>query len=545
MKQPSIPSKFLRRIRTAATTLRLDWRTYRLAQMVAQNEPRGKSARPVIFFNASTRIRGHSLNAAFSLLASWALRLQGVPVTHFICQGGMSRCLQGTDQDNVQAPLPCALCLRQSSVNFAASNRFPFTFHRDAELASRLQGMTIPELMEAVHPFDGTDAPLGQLVLASVRWRMRRASLPDDEPTRFLYREFILSAWNVLKEFDRLLQANPDPLAVVVFNGQTFPEATVRWLAGRRGIRVISHEVSIAPLSGFFTAGEATALPMPMGEDFHLTPEQEAQIDALMESRFKGQVSMAGINFFPQMKGLDESFLQKAAGHKQLVPIFTNVIFDTTQQHSNAFFPSMFAWLDVLVPVMQAHPETLFVLRAHPDEARPGKTSRESVAMWVESSGAAKLPNLVFVPPEEFISSYELIRRSKFVMIYNSTVGLEASMMGKPVLSGGVGRFTKFDTTYFPAGREEYLRMLEEFLSAETVTARAEHVRNARRFFYFHYFFASLTFGEFIEPAQLRGFVKWKKFELRTLTPERSRTVRALVEGIVNNGDFTLNEEPD
>ncbi len=463
-------------------------------------------------------------------------------MVHFVCHRGMSRCLQGTDQDDVRKPMPCDLCLRQSFVNFSNSKRFPFTYERDPMLAHHLEGLDINGLMQYEHPFEDTFVPLGALVLPSIRWRLRRLTLADDEPTRFLYREFILSAQNVLLEFKKLLSEVKDPLAVVIFNGQTFPEAVVRWLAVRSGLRVITHEVSIAPLSGFFTEGEATALPMPMGEAFQLTPEQDARVEALMESRFKGQVSMAGINFFPKMQGLDETFLEKVSEYKQLVPVFTNVIFDTTQQHSNAFFPSMFAWLDSVLEVVRRHPETLFILRAHPDEARPGKTSRESVAMWVERSGAARLPNLVFVTPEEFISPYELINRSKFVMIYNSTVGLEASMMGKAVLSGGTGRFTHFDTTYFPSGREAYLRQLEEFLSADEVKPLPEHIRNARRFFYFHYFIASLTFGEFIEPTTQRGFVKWKRFDVQSLSPEASPTVRALVEGILQGDEFMLKE---
>ena len=32
--------------------------------------------------------------------------------------------------------------------------------------------------------------------------------------------------------------------------------------------------------------------------------------------------------------------------------------------------------------------------------------------------------------PRETLSSYEFIQKSKFVMVYNSTIGLEASIMG-------------------------------------------------------------------------------------------------------------------
>ena len=549
MKQ-SFLSRLSPRFQAVPASLKNDWQTVSLALAVARAARADPAQRPVVFFNASTRIRGNSLNAAFSLLASWAVRLQGTPIIHFVCQAGMSRCLQGTNGENVYQPMPCRLCRYQSRVNFTGAQVSPFRFHRDEALAAILQNLTLDELLHYEHPLpaswvpDSVSAvslPLGALVLPSVRWRLRRMTLADDEPTRFLVREFILSAWNVAREFNGLLERS-NPQAVIVFNGQLFPEATAYWLAQRRGIRTITHEVSMYPVSGFFTAGQATALPMPIANDFELSPEQNARLDELMQNRFQGKFSMAGIRFFPEMKGLNETFLQKAAGFKQIVPVFTNVIFDTTQQHANAFFADMFRWLDAVLEKARQHPETLFVIRAHPDEARPGKTSLESVAMWVERSGAAAVPNLVFIAPDQYLSSYELIRRSKFVMIYNSTIGLEASIMGVPVLCAGSARFTDFSTVFFPESREAYLEQLEMFLSAGEVKILPEHICNSRRFFYFHYFIASLRFGDYLEPAALRGFVTWKKFPLQALTSSASPSLCALVNDILHQGNFLLKE---
>jgi hypothetical protein len=533
--------KVFNRLQMGTTTLRNDWQTIRLARTVAARATEEGMQKTVIFFNASTRIRGHSLNAAFSLLTSWAVRLQGAPVVHFICETGMSRCLQGTNQDNVYQSMPCRLCLRQSRANFTASNSSYFNYKQAPALATALANLDIQALIQFQYPFEDGNMPLGSLVLPSVRWRLRRLTLADDEPTRFLIREFILSAWNVALEFDHLLKQT-NPQAVVLFNGQTFPEATVYWLAKTRGVRIITHEVSMFPLSGFFTAGQATALPMPIPENFELSSRQNAWLDELMQNRFQGKFSMAGIRFFPEMKALDDAFLSKAARFKQVVPIFSNVIFDTTQQHSNALFPDMFTWLERVLEAVKEHPETLFVLRAHPDESRPGKVSRESVAMWVERTGAASLSNFIFVAPDELISSYELIRHSKFVLIYNSTIGLESSIMGVPVLCAGSARFTDYGTVYFPDSAEEYLKQLEKFLSANEVKIRPEHINNSRRFFYFHYFIASLRFGEFLEPSAQRGFVKWRKFPFQLLSTSPSPTIRALVDGILHNGDFLLKE---
>ena len=56
--------------------------------------------------------------------------------------------------------------------------------------------------------------------------------------------------------------------------------------------------------------------------------------------------------------------------------------------------------------------------------------------------------------PRQFISSYELIAHAKFVMVYNSTVGLESSVLGKPVLCAGKARYTQIPTVFLPAERQ-------------------------------------------------------------------------------------------
>ena len=55
----------------------------------------------------------------------------------------MSRCLQGTNQDDVYQSMPCRLCLRQSRANFTASNATYFNYKRDPDLAAALAGLDI------------------------------------------------------------------------------------------------------------------------------------------------------------------------------------------------------------------------------------------------------------------------------------------------------------------------------------------------------------------------------------------------------------------
>ncbi len=183
-----------------------------------------------------------------------------------------------------------------------------FNFERDDNLLKAVTGLPVQEMMR----FAWEGIPLGALCLPGLRWILRIHHLQDDESTRYLLREYILSAWNIAKKFEELLD-QMQPRAVVVFNGQFFPEATARYLAQKRGIRVITHEVGLQPASAYFTEGEATAYPITIPELFEMNVDQDARLDAYLEERFQGNFTMAGIKFWPAMQGLDPAFLVKAA----------------------------------------------------------------------------------------------------------------------------------------------------------------------------------------------------------------------------------------
>ncbi len=504
------------------------------AQVVSQSPQPLPGTKPVLFFNASTRLGGLSLNAAYALIAGWGLRLAGVPVVNFACHSGMSRCILGTNRLQPQVSPPCASCIGQSRVLFHQQETKWFTFQADPKMETHLQSMTLAEMTR----FEYQGVPLGELVLPGARWVLRRHHLVDNESTRFLFRQFLLSAWNVAQSFrEFLLQVNPQ--AVVVFNGIAFPEATVRWVARQKGIRVITHEVCHQPFTAFFHPGDATAYPISVPEDFELDEKMNERLDRYLEQRFKGNFSMAGIRFWREIRHLDQAFINKLSGFKQVVPVFTNVIFDTSQGHANVVFAHMFEWLDLILSVIRNHPETLFVIRAHPDEARPGKESQESVEEWVRTRQVDRLPNVVFVSPGEYFSSYELIQRSKFVMVYNSTIGIEAALMGAAVLCGGRSRYTQLPMVYFPSSPQEYHRMAEDFLSADKVEVPAEFVRNARRFMYINLYRACLPFASFIEEdGSWAGYVKLKPFSPADLL--QSPTIQAIVRGILDDKPFLI-----
>jgi len=495
------------------------------------NAPQGS---PVLFFNASTRLSGLSQNAGFSLITSLAVRHLGIPVIHLVCRRGVSHCVLGTNRSQTQKAPPCAECIRTSKILFNPSIVEFLDYQEDISIKNAIDSLVLKDLI--LFKYQGF--PVGQLILPSLRWILRRHNLFDDENTRYLAREYILSTWSLKCHFLEILKKH-NPRAVVVFNGIFYPEAMLRWVAQQKGIPVYSHEVGMLPLSAFFTEKEATAYPVDVDANFQLTEEQEIHLNAFLEKRHQGKFVTAGVQFWPTIESLDSSFKQIFNKFDSVVPIFTNVVFDTSQSHANTVFEHMFTWLDLVLEIIKVYPKTLFVIRAHPDELRPGKGSQETVADWIKKNAVDQLDNVVFIPPDKYVSSYELIHQAKFVMVYNSTIGLEASIMGKAVLCAGKARYTQIPTVFFPKNQQEYRKTLKEFLNVEKIYHPDEYRQNARRVFYSQLFRASLPFDEFLENDGVwQGYVRLKKNKKDALSPKHSDVLRVILNGIIDHQPF-------
>ncbi|MGD8822112.1 MAG: hypothetical protein PVG63_03340, partial [Anaerolineales bacterium] len=457
-----------------------------------------------------------------------------IPARYLVCWQGMDQCVLGVISKGVSGTPPCRGCTSLSRRLFPARHTTRLIGEQPApELQEALEDLSIDQMMN----FEWGGYPLGQICLPSVRWVLRRHTLQEDQVTGRLYQRYLMASASLLGPLKKTFELE-QPRALVVFNGLTFPEATAREVASRMGIPVVTHEVGIRPFSAFFSHEEATFRQVMFGDDFQLGQAENERLDAYLSQRFKGRFSMAGVQFWPEMTALPDWLQQKIMQHEQMVAVFSNVIFDTSQVYANTLFRDMFAWLDDVLRVASAHPKTLFIIRAHPDEDRPGKASQESVAAWAEQRGITRHPNVVFFPPSEYVSSYDMMQTAKFTLVYNSSIGLEGTLMGRPVLAAGRSRYTQIPTVFYPADRKQYDQMLSSFLTDESLNVPDEFVQNARRFFYFEMFHASLDLSPFMDSYPYSRYdVVFKPFNPATAFQE-SRALNTIVDGILDQTPF-------
>ncbi len=491
-----------------------------------------ENEKPIFFFNASTRMNRLSLNAAFAWLTAADLQNSGVPIRFLYCKAGLKPCLLAAKMGTSL----CRECVAFSNQMLDGMDNIGLEFIDNQELSNQVEGLQGDQL----NSFTYQNVPLGELTLPSLRWILRRHHLekvPEADP---LHRQFIRSAWSTLLQAKAAIDEQ-EPRAIVLFNGLQYPEAIVKWYGRKQEIPVYTHEIGLMPYTAFFTEGEATACPIELPENFTMTSERNERLDTYLSGRMRGNFTTAGIQFWPEMKSLSPDFWKLARTFRQIVPVFTNVVFDTSQYHANVVFSNMFEWLDEVKMIIQNHGDTLFIIRAHPDEIRPGKESLETVADWVSENQLTHLPNCLFVGPDQYFSSYELIQNSKFVMVYNSTIGLEAAVMGAAVLCGGKSRYTQIPVCWFPPTKEKFREQAELFLNSETINIPPEYQKTARKFMYYQFFHTALSFSEFIEPDPVwKGYVKLKKFSNDQLSGGKNINLKVIENGILNRQPFVL-----
>ena len=523
------------RFERASTERAIQKQVERVESHLALSSPASDAA-PVLVFNASTRIRTLSLNGAFSLLAAWAIRATGNPVRHLVCHAGMHQCMLGTDWRRPSQPPPCEQCIDFSRLIYPKD--LSVALDLDLELGQKLFAQLSSSSLEALSIWNYRGLDLGQLCLPTVRWALRRHNLLDDEPTRELYRQYLLSAASLTEGIERQLEAL-SPRVMVLFNGITYPEAVARALASKREIPVVTHEVGLRPLSAFFSHEHATFRSVTVPNKTELSGHWKSDLDNYLTERREGHFSMAGVRFWPEMESLPDWLESKIAGFGRLVTVFTNVAFDTSQVHANTIFEHMFEWLDVVGRVIKETPQTLFVIRAHPDEDRPGKESVESVAAWFDASGLGKHENVVFIASGEMASSYDLIERAQLVLVYNSSIGLEAAIQGQPVLCAGRARYAEAEAAFFPGNREEYLRMLNNFLTAATIQVPERFAENGRLFLYRELYQASLDLTDFLQPyPTMQGMVSLRDFAPELLANHPS--IQVIRRGVLDGKPFLM-----
>ena len=195
-----------------------------------------------------------------------------------------------------------------------------------------------------------------------------------------------------------------------------------------------------------------------------LSEQQMTNLERLYQARRGGKLWG---NFARQWQaGISEGALavQKELNldpEKPLALLCTNVVGDSLALGRQIFTTGMADWLAKTVQHFAKRSDVQLVVRVHPGEILgAGHPSVEIIRKAIPDLP----PHVVVVPPDSKVNTYDLIELAHMGLVYTTTVGLEMSMNGLPVVVSGRTHYRNKGFTHDPEVMTEYLSTIDQLL---------------------------------------------------------------------------------
>jgi Capsule polysaccharide biosynthesis protein len=394
-------------------------------------------------------LRGWSSHSAYELVIAQALRVRGADVALLTCGGGMPVCEVGWARR--AQPRPCDRCAwltgQVADVSTLEHHRLVdhLPWGRDARGA--------PVVAEA-----SVD---GRASARNASWLLKASELERIPEAPAVTSDFAVAADGVRRASESIFdQFKPD--VVFLLNGLFGAEHAIREVAQEHGVRAPTYEV--APRAGALVLSQGAAAPdfdveqlWERVRDRPLSDLQHAAVTGLLADRARGV-------------GVHESYFDRAesdtaelrrhlglSGRERLTSLFTNVTWDSATLGHDIGFTSMFDWIEQSVRIA-AREDLVLVIRVHPGEGRWG--TREDVQETIVSRIGEIPENVRFVSAYDALSSYTLLEMSDLLLVYTTTLGLEAATRGKRVAVAGDTHYRARGFTTDVSGAHELARTL-------------------------------------------------------------------------------------
>jgi hypothetical protein len=163
-------------------------------------------------------------------------------------------------------------------------------------------------------------------------------------------------------------------------------------------------------------------------------------------------------------------------------------------------------WLAQLLAWTEAQPTVRLAIRQHPCEKLADFRGADDISKLL-----ANYPRLggraVFISANDPVNTYYLIAGAKVVLPFTSRVGIEAAILGKPVVLGSKCYYGACGFTWNPASAPEYFAALSQALDDKLVVSA-----EARQTALIAYYLAEccLELKTHFTPAPT-DFVRWVK----------------------------------
>lgn len=225
---------------------------------------------------------------------------------------------------------------------------------------------------------------------------------------------------------------------------------------------------------------------------------------------------------------------------KKIVGMFPNIPWDGQAFSSSEAFPSIREFIRFSVEWARSK-DIYLVIRAHPAENHAHATGQLETFQDILFEIYPKLPeNVIFLPANHKIASYQLEEHICVALLYAGTLGLEFTINGTSVIQVGKNANTNKGFIFEPKSKDEMNFLLERALN-DDLQLTEEMKMNGLKYGYHWIFRRHFPETTFEFETGTRDF---KKFNLKTMDDLlKQKSLNQFIACIEDGTDFIYREE--
>jgi len=481
----------------------------------------------------------------FALLSfiAHALRLRGAEVTGLLCDRLLPAC---TMQKSDHHELACDRWCYRNSGPFVRAAQLPHRWYSEFitpdertecdRLAARVP---VAELKR----FEWRGIALGVHVDRSVQSHFKVGAFELDRPDMVAKARQLLAAGMYLVRIGERVFEELRIDKVFMDDGQKIDWGVIRSVARARGVPV---DLTLGTCRGGCRLVEhdqstkwSDPLPWwPQWRDVPLTPDQEAELDAY----FAGRATRPyGDRAWTELtRGTDRNEVRRRIGLPAtpsglVFAMFPNLGYDAAVTTDEPTYATGAEWVVATVRYFAQRPEQYLVIKLHPAEAL--RAAQDSTGDALAAEFRTCPPNVHILAPHTNLTAHDVIEAADVVLVYTSTVGIEAGYLGKPVVNVGGGWHAERGISIDVTTPAQYFDLLGK-ICAGAVPAVSREL--ARRYAYAVFFRGALPIRHY--SAMYPNITALHLNGLEELAPGRDAAMDVICRGILLDEPFMLQD---
>ena len=393
--------------------------------------------------------------------------------------------------------------------------------------------------LESIKNYSFEGVAVGQHAISGTCRFFAKAIFDDEIYALGVIKRYLQSAILVVIASKRMLKETK--FDVAFFNhGIYVPQGVIGDVARQNDVRVVNWNTAYKKKSFIFSHGDTYHHKLmnesvSNWENLNLSEEQTHSIKHYIESRAKGKNDWIKFNDSDQ---IDTSLLYSRlclTADKPIIGLLTNVAWDAQLHYPANAFPNMLTWIMETINYFVMRQNLQLIIRIHPAEITGNLVSRQKVVDEISKKYPLLPSNVKVIPPEDNVSTYDVMSLCDSVLIYGTKTGVELTSMGIPVIVSGEAWIRNKGITTDINSREQYLEVLDKLPFGNRLPLPIQE--RATKYAY-HFFFRRMIPINCIEPTNGAPPFIFKLDSVQNLNEGVDLGLDIICDGILHGNEF-------